>query len=144
MIRRPPRATRTDTLFPYTTLFRSLLSGPPEPDRRLLDELRGVAAAFAALSAGKEKVPPIPAALPEKEIVPPPPPPPKLTAPPQAPPVPKAQPVSETIEEHGAQHAALPPPTHHQQALGRPSARGERGHYIQNLVDTDIVNKINQ
>src|SRR3546814_3682711 len=32
MIRRPPRSTRTDTLFPYTTLFRSigraLLSGP--------------------------------------------------------------------------------------------------------------------
>src|SRR3546814_1272869 len=26
MIRRPPRSTRTDTLFPYTTLFRS-----PEP-----------------------------------------------------------------------------------------------------------------
>src|SRR3546814_9756907 len=25
MIRRPPRATRTDTLFPYTTLFRSLI-----------------------------------------------------------------------------------------------------------------------
>src|SRR3546814_13799803 len=25
MIRRPTRATRTDTLFPYTTLFRSLL-----------------------------------------------------------------------------------------------------------------------
>src|SRR3546814_9309357 len=25
MIRRPPRATRTDTLFPYTTLFRSTL-----------------------------------------------------------------------------------------------------------------------
>src|SRR3546814_20385390 len=24
MIRRPPRSTRTDTLFPYTTLFRSL------------------------------------------------------------------------------------------------------------------------
>src|SRR3546814_20898133 len=23
MVRRPPRATRTDTLFPYTTLFRS-------------------------------------------------------------------------------------------------------------------------
>src|SRR3546814_15420656 len=31
MIRRPPRATRTDTLFPYTTLFRS---EPPAPDRR--------------------------------------------------------------------------------------------------------------
>src|SRR3546814_5778169 len=27
MIRRPPRSTRTDTLFPYTTLFRSGLLG---------------------------------------------------------------------------------------------------------------------
>src|SRR3546814_231598 len=27
MIRRPPRSTRTDTLFPYTTLFRSMLHG---------------------------------------------------------------------------------------------------------------------
>src|SRR3546814_12964804 len=27
MIRRPPRSTRTDTLFPYTTLFRSTLIG---------------------------------------------------------------------------------------------------------------------
>src|SRR3546814_10175132 len=27
MIRRPPRSTRTDTLFPYTTLFRSLCLG---------------------------------------------------------------------------------------------------------------------
>src|SRR3546814_1121515 len=27
MIRRPPRSTRTDTLFPYTTLFRSVLIG---------------------------------------------------------------------------------------------------------------------
>src|SRR3546814_11051251 len=27
MIRRPPRSTRTDTLFPYTTLFRSQLVG---------------------------------------------------------------------------------------------------------------------
>src|SRR3546814_12256594 len=26
MIRRPPRSTRTDTLFPYTTLFRSVFS----------------------------------------------------------------------------------------------------------------------
>src|SRR3546814_8495189 len=25
MIRRPPRSTRTDTLFPYTTLFRSIV-----------------------------------------------------------------------------------------------------------------------
>src|SRR3546814_2928947 len=27
MIRRPPRSTRTDTLFPYTTLFRSEIKG---------------------------------------------------------------------------------------------------------------------
>src|SRR3546814_3688281 len=29
MIRRPPRSTRTDTLFPYTTLFRSPSSSQP-------------------------------------------------------------------------------------------------------------------
>src|SRR3546814_9571828 len=29
MFRRPPRSTRTDTLFPYTTLFRSLGSTGP-------------------------------------------------------------------------------------------------------------------
>src|SRR3546814_18209880 len=29
MIRRPPRSTRTDTLFPYTTLFRSVWPGRP-------------------------------------------------------------------------------------------------------------------
>src|SRR3546814_5582806 len=38
MIRRPPRSTRTDTLFPYTTLFRSAGGGhvarPPGPLRR--------------------------------------------------------------------------------------------------------------
>src|SRR3546814_19139348 len=28
MIRRPPRSTRTDTLFPYTTLFRSVRGVP--------------------------------------------------------------------------------------------------------------------
>src|SRR3546814_11681461 len=34
MIRRPPRSTRTDTLFPYTTLFRSLVArGEPGPQR---------------------------------------------------------------------------------------------------------------
>src|SRR3546814_10790766 len=32
MIRRPPRSTRTDTLFPYTTLFRSEVGGcDPDP-----------------------------------------------------------------------------------------------------------------
>src|SRR3546814_6588565 len=52
MIRRPPRSTRTDTLFPYTTLFRSTqLQGPERgssndrqqerhehPDRRRLQD----------------------------------------------------------------------------------------------------------
>src|SRR3546814_8111126 len=33
MIRRPPRYTRTDTLFPYTTLFRSPLPAAVLPDR---------------------------------------------------------------------------------------------------------------
>src|SRR3546814_6582037 len=33
MIRRPPRSTRTDTLFPYTTLFRSATSAAT-PDLR--------------------------------------------------------------------------------------------------------------
>src|SRR3546814_20245805 len=33
MIRRPPRSTRTDTLFPYTTLFRSLTLHSPLPRR---------------------------------------------------------------------------------------------------------------
>src|SRR3546814_3228681 len=32
MIRRPPRSTRTDTLFPYTTLFRSAQYEPPRKD----------------------------------------------------------------------------------------------------------------
>src|SRR3546814_19707151 len=53
MIRRPPRSTRTDTLFPYTTLFRSLgftvertrTAGLQESDRRLD---RGVVQADAA------------------------------------------------------------------------------------------------
>src|SRR3546814_2610743 len=37
MIRRPPRSTRTDTLFPDTTLFRSLALSRREPaDMRLL------------------------------------------------------------------------------------------------------------
>src|SRR3546814_12111385 len=43
MIRRPPRSTRTDTLFPYPTLFRSARSAIQAVERRLAlgDELRG-------------------------------------------------------------------------------------------------------
>src|SRR3546814_8781782 len=37
MIRRPPRSTRTDTLFPYTTLFRSRKCR----ERQICDDVRG-------------------------------------------------------------------------------------------------------
>src|SRR3546814_2688529 len=44
MIRRPPRSTRTDTLFPYTTLFRSGLparfEGVGKDDARRCDDLQ--------------------------------------------------------------------------------------------------------
>src|SRR3546814_4878941 len=43
MIRRPPRSTRTDTLFPYTTLFRSLR----QPVSWHMHRPRTVALAFA-------------------------------------------------------------------------------------------------
>src|SRR3546814_3880965 len=36
MIRRPPRSTRTDTLFPYTTLFRSAIKGEARRAREIL------------------------------------------------------------------------------------------------------------
>src|SRR3546814_18834962 len=37
MIRRPPRLTRTDTLFPYTTLFRSFEDNGFEGTRQVID-----------------------------------------------------------------------------------------------------------
>src|SRR3546814_10694089 len=48
MIRRPPGSTRTDTLFPYTTLFRSIalknLSAPQfENTNNLVERLKGEA-----------------------------------------------------------------------------------------------------
>src|SRR3546814_2482447 len=50
MTRRPPRSTRTDTLFPYTTLFRSLISlrslAIRQPDARLDDRVSVVGSAF--------------------------------------------------------------------------------------------------
>src|SRR3546814_4088507 len=42
MIRRPPRSTRTDTLFPYTTLFRS-----DDPGDELADDDIGVGVSAA-------------------------------------------------------------------------------------------------
>src|SRR3546814_11172503 len=48
MIRRPPRSTRTDTLFPYTTLFRSNLL--------MIDHGMGLNSAFLHLSRIDVKV----------------------------------------------------------------------------------------
>src|SRR3546814_20155664 len=39
MIRRPPRSTRTDTLFPYTTLFRALTAGAQPPREAAVDQI---------------------------------------------------------------------------------------------------------
>src|SRR3546814_18526162 len=50
MIRRPPRSTRTDTLFPYTTLFRSIDHFPQLDTARLV--LRGFRRADEAAFAG--------------------------------------------------------------------------------------------
>src|SRR3546814_18389791 len=49
MIRRPPRATRTDTLFPYTTLFRSAHChrASTESRRRAIDPANLLAARLA-------------------------------------------------------------------------------------------------
>src|SRR3546814_2284841 len=74
MIRRPPRSTRTDTLFPYTTLFRSVnylgyrstvvririsAESDPEPltvqllpEYRTLDEVAVIAASPGAVLKG--------------------------------------------------------------------------------------------
>src|SRR3546814_14241866 len=38
MIRRPPRSTRTDTLFPYTTLFRSVDAASNEEGHAMSDD----------------------------------------------------------------------------------------------------------
>src|SRR3546814_2417349 len=51
MIRRPPRSTRTDTLFPYTTLFRSPLTRFPVETKKIL------------VSAGEDQRPVAPAEI---------------------------------------------------------------------------------
>src|SRR3546814_8515280 len=55
MIRRPPRSTRTDTLFPYTTLFRSSshplhISHMLQHNRHILRDHRELAPALLALA----------------------------------------------------------------------------------------------
>src|SRR3546814_9432918 len=65
MIRRPPRSTRTDTLFPYTTLFRSPSTlraapsaspaSPPAPPARCSTTRTGRGSASARRPAGSEE-----------------------------------------------------------------------------------------
>src|SRR3546814_10493006 len=52
MIRRPPRSTRTDTLFPYTTLFRSGVSS----DGSFETDGIGVSAAFGQVHGIKGRI----------------------------------------------------------------------------------------
>src|SRR3546814_13372883 len=54
MIRRPPRSTRTDTLFPYTTLFRSLPLDVPgyQLDRRCGSGLQAIVNAAMMVQTG--------------------------------------------------------------------------------------------
>src|SRR3546814_14931698 len=54
MIRRPPRSTRTDTLFPYTTLFRSMVpAGTPKP---IIDKIHAETVRILADPAIKKRL----------------------------------------------------------------------------------------
>src|SRR3546814_14154476 len=66
MIRRPPRSTRTDTLFPYTTLFRSLqaLQAAPAGQRRGQSLPRPGAEAMSEPQADMDPSPPPAPAMP--------------------------------------------------------------------------------
>src|SRR3546814_4810687 len=50
MIRRPPRSTRTDPLFPYTTLFRSLVAAGRLPN------IEDIGLQAAGIEAGKRGI----------------------------------------------------------------------------------------
>src|SRR3546814_14625248 len=63
MIRRPPRSTRTDTLFPYTTLFRSIL----RPIQAAI-RARGDEAAWFFDGRGAEELRPDEQLLPAAEV----------------------------------------------------------------------------
>src|SRR3546814_16473591 len=67
MIRRPPRSTRTDTLFPYTTLFRSAITNvtifdgtgtDPYPGEVLIDgnRITSVSAPGKTLEKGNAQI----------------------------------------------------------------------------------------
>src|SRR3546814_10956191 len=50
MVRRPPRSTRTDTLFPYTTRFRSIMNPTWDGLEKRVAALEGGVAALAVAS----------------------------------------------------------------------------------------------
>src|SRR3546814_10867228 len=54
MLRRPPRSTRTDTLFPYTTLFRSMIESQLVPAAAIL---AAEAVAQEQIEPGKGRAP---------------------------------------------------------------------------------------
>src|SRR3546814_892220 len=61
MIRRPPRSTRPDTLFPYTTLFRSVagaqFQGPVGFDRGAVGDIRLLRGVFLQMLQGLVRFP---------------------------------------------------------------------------------------
>src|SRR3546814_3487326 len=67
MIRRPPRSTRTDTLFPYTTLFRSQDAEDAAGDPAQPSAAGGLAHAAGVRLARRGAVQPEPADLDERE-----------------------------------------------------------------------------
>src|SRR3546814_11638872 len=56
MIRRPPRSTRTDTLFPYTTLFRSPAATSAEPGREVAARRGQLSALSRAAGAARVRL----------------------------------------------------------------------------------------
>src|SRR3546814_10614769 len=60
MIRRPPISTRTDTLFPYTTLFRSYMGDLTTPLKALLPDYREVEAKVDTAIRIKAGLSPVP------------------------------------------------------------------------------------
>src|SRR3546814_9693340 len=55
MLRRPPRSTRTDTLFPYTTLFRSPAEALAQVELESADQ-RGLGRRQAAFAVALQRV----------------------------------------------------------------------------------------
>src|SRR3546814_17908395 len=72
MVRRPPRSTRTDTRFPYTTLFRSRVACAARPPHGSLPRALHCALHFAvrALRLDDYRYRRIPAVAPEPAVIP--------------------------------------------------------------------------